>query len=110
MPGAYIFENKQLLSILIHVSNMTDIISTIPSHFLNISNSTEISTFNSLHDKPQNLDIVMILSTIIASVGIVANFTVIIVFLNDKKLRKKIPNIFIIHQVSTFHLFSNSEH
>ena len=36
----------------------------------------------------------------IASVGIVANLTVIVVFLNHKKLRKKIPNIFIINQVS----------
>ena len=35
----------------------------------------------------------------ISSVGIVTNVTVIIVFLNDKKLRKKIPNIFIINQV-----------
>ena len=35
----------------------------------------------------------------ISSIGIVTNFTVIIVFLNDKKLRKKIPNIFIINQV-----------
>ena len=35
----------------------------------------------------------------ISSIGIVTNFTVIVVFLNDKKLRKKIPNIFIINQV-----------
>ena len=48
----------------------------------------------------QTVDVMMILSATIASVGIVANFTVITVFLNDKKLRKKIPNIFIINQVS----------
>ena len=79
---------------------MTEISSAVPSHFLNISNDTEILTLDSLNDEFQNVDFVMILSTLIASVGIVANFTVIIVFLNDKKLRKKIPNIFIIHQVS----------
>ena len=38
----------------------------------------------------------------ISSIGIVTNFIVIIVFLNDKKLRKKIPNIFIINQVRVF--------
>ena len=34
----------------------------------------------------------------VASVGIIANLTVIVVFLNHKKLRRKIPNIFIINQ------------
>ena len=34
-------------------------------------------------------DIVMIVSTVIASIGIVANFTVIVVFLNDKETEKK---------------------
>ena len=33
-------------------------------------------------------------------VGIITNLTVIVVFLNHKKLRRKIPNIFIINQVS----------
>ena len=80
-------------------SNMTEISSAIPQ-FPNISNATEIPPLDSLNDEFQNVDVVMVLSTLIASVGIVANFTVIIVFLNDKKLRKKIPNIFIIHQVS----------
>ena len=82
------------------VSNMTEISPAVPSRFLNVSNATDIPTLESLNDEPQTVDFVMILSTLIASVGIVANFTVIIVFLNDKKLRKKIPNIFIIHQVS----------
>ena len=86
---------------------MTEINSTIPSQFLNISNTSEIPTLDSLNDELQTVDVVMILSTLIASVGNVANFTVISVFLNDKKLRKKIPNIFIIHQVSfIFTLFN----
>ena len=37
---------------------------------------------------------------IIAASGIVTNLIVIIVFLKDKNLRKKIPNICIINQVS----------
>ena len=38
---------------------------------------------------------------LIASVGIVANFTVIFAFLKHKQLRRKIPNMFIIDQVSS---------
>ena len=37
---------------------------------------------------------------VIASVGIVTNLTVIVVFLNHRKLRRKVPNICIINQVS----------
>ena len=81
-----------------NASDMTGIIS-IPSFFLNISNGTEIPMIDSMNESSMMEDVVMIVSTVIASIGIVANFTVIIVFLNDKKLRKKIPNIFIIHQV-----------
>ena len=78
---------------------MAHINSTEPIVFPNISNGTENFTFNYVTKSVQTIDIMMILSTLIASVGIVANFTVIIVFLKDKKLRKKIPNIFIINQV-----------
>ena len=49
-----------------------------------------------------NLDIMVILQNTIASVGIVANFIVVIVFLNDRKLTWKIPNMFIINQVSKY--------
>ena len=44
-------------------------------------------------------EIVAISQCVISSVGIIANSTVIVVFVNDKKLRRKIPNIFIINQV-----------
>ena len=50
--------------------------------------------------KSDNLNVTQILQCLIASIGIVANFTVIIAFLNNKKLRRKVPNIFIINQVS----------
>ena len=51
-----------------------------------------------------NIDVMMLLSSIIASVGIISNLNVVLVFINNKKLRRKIPNIFIINQVSHFHI------
>ena len=45
------------------------------------------------------LSIMRIQSTI-ASVGIISNFTVIVSFLNHKIMMKKIPNKFIMNQVS----------
>ena len=50
-------------------------------------------------DNDPTQEIVAISQCVISSVGIIANSTVIIVFVNDKKLRRKIPNIFIINQV-----------
>ena len=50
--------------------------------------------------KSGTLDIMWILHNTIASVGIIANITVVTAFVNDRKLRRKIPNIFIINQVS----------
>ena len=43
-----------------------------------------------------------IVHSVIASVGIVTNLTVIVVFLNHRKLRRKVPNICIINQVSFY--------
>ena len=43
-----------------------------------------------------------ILQLVIASMGIITNIIVVIVFLNDRKLRRKIPNICIINQVGVF--------
>ena len=58
-----------------------------------------------------NIDIMVILQNIIASLGTVANFTVVIVFLNDRKLRCKIPNMFIIYQVRQYRkYYSSVEH
>ena len=53
-----------------------------------------------LEENPSKTDIVKIISCVIASVGIISNFTVVVVFLNHKKFRRKIPNMFIINQVS----------
>ena len=56
---------------------------------------------NNLSTQNEEIDVMMLLQCIIASVGIIANLTVVIVFLNHKELRRKIPNRFIINQVST---------
>ena len=45
-------------------------------------------------------DLVTLLSMTIASVGIISNFTVVVVFLTQAKLRRKIPIIYIINQVN----------
>ena len=46
------------------------------------------------------ISVMALLSCIITSIGIVSNATVITAFLNHKKLRRKIPTMFIINQVS----------
>ena len=45
------------------------------------------------------LDIMEIVQLSIAPFGITGNLTVIVVFLNHRKLRSKIPNRFIVNQV-----------
>ena len=45
------------------------------------------------------LDIMEIVQLSIAPFGITRNLTVIVVFLNHRKLRSKIPNRFIVNQV-----------
>ena len=67
-------------------TNLSDINST------NSSSAKETSTVN-------HIDVLAILSATIASIGIIANMTVAVAFLNHRKLRKKIPNIFIVNQV-----------
>ena len=49
--------------------------------------------------KSKRFDVMTILQMIIATVGIIANLTVVFAFLNHKQLRKKVPNMFIINQV-----------
>ena len=61
-------------------------------------------------EETKSMDIMALLSAIIASVGIVANATVIVAFLNHKKLRGKIPNIFIINQVSAIFNLQSLRH
>ena len=57
--------------------------------------SNNSSNYNSREES------IRIIQSSVASVGIVANLTAIVVFLNHRKLRRKILNIFIINQVRT---------
>ena len=70
----------------------------------NITNTTVNDTTSNVtiteSSEMDDVDVMMILRLILSSVGIIGNLTVVIVFLNHKKLRKKIPNLFIIHQVN----------
>ena len=59
------------------------------------------STPSSSTEMSDNVTVMMILQSLISSVGIIANMTVVIVFINDRKLRVKIPNMCIINQVSS---------
>ena len=61
------------------------------------SNWTEIEVH--LEENDNSLDVMKIVQLSIAPVGIIGNLTVIIVFLNHRKLRRKIPNRFIVNQV-----------
>ena len=63
-----------------------------------INNTTDY--FITLNDSIT--DLVTLLSLTIASVGIISNLTVVVVFMNQAKLRRKIPIIYIINQVNIF--------
>ena len=61
---------------------------------------TDITVPNIEATESSTFDVMMILQMLIASVGIIANFTAVFAFLNHKQLRRKIPNLFIINQVN----------
>ena len=62
-------------------------------------------TVSNANETSYKFDAMIILQMLIASVGIIANFTVVFAFLNHKQLRRKIPNMFIINQVCYLYLF-----
>ena len=72
-----------------------------------MTNNSSVAVNETLSNEKTTSDrfnIMQILQSIIASVGITANLTVIIVFLSHRKLRLKIPNRFIVNQVrKSFH-------
>ena len=77
------------------MSSMTEInYSTFPTDVL-----TNV-TLSNIIETSSGFDVMRIIQIIISSVGIIANFTVVFVFANNKQLRVKIPNMFIINQVS----------
>ena len=59
-------------------------------------------------DVSGGFSLMRILQLLITSVGIIANCTLVFAFLNHKQLRCKIPNRFIINQVSHTFNFSHS--
>ena len=66
-------------------------------------NVTELTNATANEDNPEKFNGMRIVILAIACVGIFTNAIVVIVFLNDRKLRKKIPNICIINQVGTIY-------
>ena len=67
---------------------------------VNNTTSNLTITVYSVPDTSDDVDVMMTLRLVLSTVGIIGNLTVVIVFLNHSKFRKKIPNIFIINQVS----------
>ena len=65
-------------------------------------NVTELTNATANEDNPEKFSGMKIVILVIACVGIITNAVVVIVFLNDRKLRRKIPNICIINQVCVF--------
>ena len=59
------------------------------------------------NEDTMKFDTMKVLQVAIASSGIITNITVVVVFANDRKMRRKIPNICIINQVCIFLHFPN---
>ena len=66
----------------------------------NYSARTFNETIEFAKNDSESVDVMKILQLVIASLGITTNLIVVVVFLNHRKLRRKIPNICIINQVS----------
>ena len=79
-------------------------------HLLNMDqedgNVSDVTNTTASGDHSGKFNAMKIVILVIACVGIITNAVVVIVFLNDRKLRRKIPNICIINQVCFF--FTNS--
>ena len=56
--------------------------------------------------RPTHYNIMAILESIIAIIGIFSNFIVVLAFMHDGNLRIRIPNIFIINQASFYYFYS----
>ena len=56
-------------------------------------------------DASNNVDVMRILQISVSSVGMAANAIVVFAFLNHKQLRSKVPNMYIINQVSHLYVF-----
>ena len=84
------------------INNITEI---VENKTFNTEQNNAGYRFNNTGDVDSRALSILVITSTIACVGIVSNLTVIVVFLNHTKLRKKIPNIFIINQVRTISIF-----
>ena len=66
---------------------------------MQILNWTDTGNISPSRKQDVTQESMAIIQNVIACVGIITNSTVILVFINHKKLRRKIPNMFIINQV-----------
>ena len=80
---------------------VTDLAGILENKTFPIDENDTTYTPNNIADVDSRALSILVITCAIACIGIVSNLTVIIVFLNHKKLRRKIPNIFIINQVRT---------
>ena len=67
---------------------------------MTVTENISLSGQSSIKSPVDEIDFMMVLTILIASVGLIANLTVVVVFSRHQKLRSKIRNIFIINQVS----------
>ena len=67
-----------------------------------VANSSESKS--QLEGYVNYFDVIEIVQLLIAPVGIIGNLTVIVVFLNHRKLRSKIPNRLIVNQVRNIYI------
>lgn len=68
-------------------------------HNFTMTQSTTNETLMVASD-PGSVEVMEIPHTLVASVEIISNYIVVVAFLNHKKLKAKIPNRFIVNQVS----------
>ena len=64
-----------------------------------MNDSDDAAASNSGKENKNYLETMTVMSIAIATVGVFANINVVVVMLRQRKLRQKIPNIFIINQV-----------
>lgn len=57
-------------------------------------------------DNTGKFNTMKVLQIVIASLGIITNITVVAVFVNDRTMRRKIPNLCIMNHVGIFLHFS----
>ena len=84
------------------MNNITDVVNLLDKGIADTIVSAPNSSIDMANTNGTSIpQSILIIQGSIASLGIKCKLTVIAVFLNHKKLRLKIPNIFIINQVRT---------